>query len=224
MRQSAWFILILVSAASNSSTAQHGCTKAGERPGFYSKLGIILCSQDADTKQRHLEIPSPDGSVILLVDGNDARFIERGAQVGPSWTVGPNEEEIIWSPDSRAVITTLSLGGLGPVTAGIGYVHQETSPSAPDITRAIQKDFASRHPNDPCTSNVNVGGLTWEEGSRKAVFLAEVPSSSSCGRMMGYFEAYVVSIPEGTIVAQYVQKETLKRWRKVLVPEMLDDK
>jgi len=42
--------------------------------------------------------------------------------------------------------------------------------------------------------------------------------------MIGYFEAYIVSIPEGNILARYSQRETVRRWRKTLISEMLEDK
>jgi hypothetical protein len=197
------------------------CPKTGERPGFYSKLGIILCFQDVDNEIRHLEIPSPDGSDLLVVDGYDGKFTKNGKQVGHSFKVA-RDEEVIWSPDSTALIFTTSYGGLGPVVAGVGYVHKH-GPEVPDVTKPIQKDFAARHRCGPCCDDVNVGGLAWEEGSKRAIFIAEVPSSSSCGDMLGYFEAYVVSIPQGQILARYPKKDAVKRWRKVLARGMLDD-
>jgi hypothetical protein len=114
-----------------------------------------------------------------------------------------------------------SLGGEGPGTAGVIYVRQE-APGVPDITDLIIKDFASRHPDSICSDAANVGGLSWVDGSDRAVFIAQEPSSSSCGSLIGYWESYVVSIPQGKILARYSKKETVRRWRKILVPEMLE--
>jgi hypothetical protein len=223
MRGLACLVMGLVSLSAASSAKEHSCPTTGEKPGMYSRLGTILCFQDVDAERRHLEIPSPDGAVLLLVDGTTETVVKGGRQLGPSFDIGTEETDVIWSPDSRAVITTLSLGGLGPVSAGVSYIPDGLRPEVPSITKLIQKDFALRHPDRPCNENVNVAGLTWE-GSHKAVFAAEVPSSSSCGKMIGYFEGYVVSIPEGKILARFSHKQTVKRWRSILAPQMLDDR
>jgi hypothetical protein len=223
MRGLACFVMGLVSLTAASSAQEHPCPLAGEKPGMYSRLGTILCFQDVDAERRHLEIPSPDGSILLLVDGTTGKIIKDGRQLGPSFDIGIEETDVIWSPDSRALITTLSLGGLGPVSAGVSYIDDDLRPEVPSITKLIQKDFVLRHPDEPCNKSVNVGGLTWE-GSDKVVFIAEIPSSSSCGKMLGYFETYVVSIPGGKILARYSHKQTVKRWRSILAPRMLDDR
>ena len=180
-----------------------------------------MCFQDIDKEIRHLEVPSPDGSTMLVVDGYEGKFNKRGQSAGKSFTLG-RDEEVIWSPDSQAIIVSLSLGGTGPVAAGVVYVSPRGF-EAPDVTKAIRKDFASRHPNVPCNESVNVAGLSWEGSSLRAVFLAEVPSSSACGDLMGRFEAYVVSLPDGKILTRYTQNDTVKRWRKVLSPQMLSE-
>jgi len=220
MTKSSLFIGLLLIGAASTIGRPSTCRKDGQRPGYYSRRGIILCFQDIDSQKRHLEIPSPDGSIILTVDGNEGTFKLNGKQIGQSFSV-PVDAEIIWSPDSQFIINTMSLGGLGPVTAGISYVVPGR-PEIPDVTIPIQKDFAAHHSGSPCTKKVNVGGLTWEKDSRTAVLLAEVPASSACGSLMGYFEAYEVSVPEGKILARHDNRETIKRWRKVLTPQMLE--
>jgi hypothetical protein len=223
MRGLVCLVMGLVSLSATPSAQERPCPITGEKPGMYSRLGTILCFQDVDAKRRHLEIPSPDGSILLLVDGTTEKVIKDGRQLGPSFDIGIEETDVIWSPNSRAMITTLSLGGLGPVSAGISYISDGLHPEVPSINKLIQKDFALRHSDGPCSKNVNVAGLSWED-SDKVVFIVEVPSSSSCGKMMGYFEAYVVSIPGGKIVARYSHKQTVKRWRSILAPPMLDDR
>jgi hypothetical protein len=199
---------------------QQGCPKVGQRHGAYSNLSVTLCFQDADKGARHLEIASPNGAIQLVVDGNEGKFTQNGESIGGPFLIA-NDSEIIWSPDSRAILLTFRLGGLGPVKTGVLYVHPEASPNASDITKLIQKEFFSRHPDGFCSKDVNVGALSWDNSSQKAVLIAEVPSSSSCGDMLGYFEAYEVAIPEGRVLARYSQKDTVKRWRKILAPDIL---
>ncbi len=223
MQGLAWLLTLMTCLLGRFVGTQQSCPRTGERPGYASKLGVILCYQDFDGGHRHLEIPSPDGAVLLVVDGDSGKFMESTKQLGQPFTVG-RDEEIIWSPDSKALIFTLNLGGLGPTIASVGYVDSKVDLQLPDFTATIKADFAARHVGAECSKDVNVGGLAWEEGSKRAVFVAEVPSSSSCGKMLGHFEAYVISIPEGKILARLSQKETKKRWRKILIPELLDDK
>ena len=181
----------------------------------YSNVAVDLCFQDGKTGERHLRIVSPGGAIVLVVDGDHGQLYAHGKSLGAKFTIMP-DEQWIWSPDSRAVITTISLGAEGPVSSGISFVSD--TPKVPDIMDEIRKDFATRHPNDRCRNDINVGGLTWLEGSGRAVLVAEVPSSGLCMENGGYFDAYVVSVPEGRIVAWYPMKEVVKRWHSILGP------
>ena len=222
IRKFEWMLAILAALSPTAAAQQTSCPEIGNKPGLTSKLAVYLCFQDEDSKIRHLEIPSPDGSVLLVVDGNEAKFTENGRVIsGPFLVV--DDADIIWSPDSRAIILDFSLGGQGPGRAGVIYVRQEVA-DVPDITELIVNDFVSRHPGNLCSDAANITGLSWVNGSNSAVFIAQEPSSSSCGSLIGYFEAYIVSIPEGNILARYSQRETVRRWRKTLISEMLEDK
>jgi hypothetical protein len=44
-----------------------------------------------------------------------------------------------------------------------------------------------------------------------------------CENADGYFEAYVVSIPEGRILQRYSMSETVKLYRKILGPRLVGD-
>jgi hypothetical protein len=197
---------------------EQDCTLAGQKPGYYSRLGVVLCFQDSERGMRHLEVPSPDGTVTLRVDGSQGSFFEKGRQTGPAFTVAA-DEEVVWSSDSKALLTTVSLGGLGPAKTGVLYVHADSA-SLPDLTKLVQDDFAARHKGKPCNQNVNVGALTWEEKTTRAVLVAEVPSSSACGAMMGHFEAYELSLPDGKILARYTMEKTIQKWRTLLPPTL----
>jgi len=122
------------------------CPKNGQA-GQYSKYSIQLCFQNPDTGRRLLDILSPNRSVRFSVNGTEGQFYVRGQAVGGHFTV-PVDEEIIWSPDSRAVITTISFGASGPTSAGVGYVDQKARPDIPAVTPMIQRSFAARHPKE----------------------------------------------------------------------------
>lgn len=199
------------------------CPISSHRPGSYSKLSIDLCFQDVDAERRHLEIPSPDGSTILVVESQDAWIVKKDRRIPAAFLVGRSQEEIIWSPDSKALIATLILGASGPAAADFVFVDKSPFPTRPPLTQVIRKDFASGHSGDACWESANVGGLGWLEGGREALFVAEVPPSSGYEDRGGYFDGYVVSVPDGRIVKRYPMRAVIKKWRNLLGPGLKDD-
>jgi hypothetical protein len=220
-----WIVpLILLSNVFLGTSYQRlvGCPQSGQRLGEFSQDSVDLCFQDEDNERRNLEMSSPDHSVLLKIDGQEGRFYSGGHEIGPAFKVA-RDVEIIWSPDSRAVIFTLSLGAAGPVAADFGVVHGPSSAADIALTERIRRDFASHHLKDKCHEEVNVAGLTWLDGSARAVLIAEVPPSPQCTESGGYFEAYIVSFPNGQILERCSMKETIRRWRKVFGPRLKGD-
>lgn len=209
-----WLLLALGSLFSASQGHHDSCPQEGV-PGYFSRLSVDLCFQDFENERRQLEIPSPDHSLRLVVNGQDAQVYAKNEKVGPSFAI-TRDEEIIWSPDSRALLFTISFGAAGSVLANFGAVQRAPNDKETDVTQTIRADFASRHSKDRCHAEANVGGLTWLDGSRMAVFVAEVPPSPQCEKDGGYFEGYVVSFPDGEILERHSMKETIRRWRGVL--------
>jgi hypothetical protein len=209
-----WLLLALGGLFTGPPRVYADCPEIGDKPGSFSKLSVDLCFQNEESELRHLEIPSPDGSLLLVVDGQQARLFSKGHVVGLPFSVA-HDEEIIWSSDSRALLFTLSFGAAGPVSTGFSAVQEATSTGSPDLTATIRRDFVSHHSDDACHRSVNVAGLTWLDGSAKAVLIAEVPPSPQCEEAGGYLEAYVVSFPDGRIVERYSMSETIRRWRRV---------
>jgi hypothetical protein len=218
----ALLLLVLVSPFPSFSPDGAGCPVSGQKPGYYSELSVSLCFQDFDAGRRHLVIPSPDGSIELIVDGQDGSFHTREHTVIRTFAT-TRDEEIVWSPDSQALIFTQNWGAAGPAFAGIGFVHEDRHPEMLNISQAIRRDFAARHPDKNCHGDANVGGLTWLDGSGKAVLVAEIPPTPGCRPDGGYFDTYVVTVPEGSMVARYLMHESVKRWKRILGPTLRDD-
>lgn len=198
------------------------CPQSGIRgaDGSYSKLSVRLCWQDEAKNQRHLKLSSPNGSILLEVNTGQGQLYQNRSTDGKPFAIAP-DVEWLWSPDSRAVIITTFVVNPTPVIAAVSFIDQ--TPKIPDVMERIQKDFAARHPKLPCARDANVGGLTWLRDSTEAVLVAEVPASPRCEKADGYFEAYVISIPEGKIVKHYSMRETVARFRNALGPGLLDD-
>jgi hypothetical protein len=222
-------LLVILLISGCVSKVAHGqqltCPETGAKPGDednYSQLSVRLCWQDFANGKRHLRIWSPDHSVLLSVDGKNGELYKNGRALGKRFEIG--DEEWLWSPDSRAIILTTHLGNAGEEIASVDFIPKSAGIAVPeDMMKTIQKHFATRHPQLKCVGDTNVGGLTWLDGSKKAVLIAEIPPSPHCERADGYFEAYVLSIPAGRILQQYSMAETVKRFGSILGPRLLGD-
>lgn len=209
-------LLILPSLA----FARPACPKGG-RPGEYSNEALLLCFQDIDTGQRILKIPSPDMDVNLFVHGDKATVQVAGRTVGNF--PASIDQEVLWSPDSRALIVTSTFGASGPAAAYVYAVPGRGLPEVPDPTTEIRKAFADRHRRVECSDSVNVAGLGWADGSREALLIAQIPTTPHCGDSWGYFDVYALSVPEAKIIHLYPMAQALKRFRRLLGPRLRRD-
>ena len=214
-----WFLVGLIGFF-HPLTAVAGCPKSGQ-PGVYSKQSIRLCFQNFDNGQRFLEILSPDQSVTLVIKGDEAELSIAGHSVGSF--PASRDQEVLWSPDSRALIVTSSFGASGPTAAYVKPVPGKGLPEMPDPTAAIRRNFAYQHHGVECSELVNVGGLGWIDGSRNALFVAQIPSTPECGNDWGYFDVYVISNPKGKIVRVYRMAVALMHFKSFLGPSLRRD-
>ncbi len=207
-------VFMFISASTAGAATLTDCPTSG-RPGFrLSKISTNLCFQDLKNKHRHLYIPSPDGSVVLIVDGYEGKFVKNGKTLGHPFRVSEGED-IIWSPDSTAIMVTKNLDE-DLFSTHLAYTDPKR-PEPPDITTLVQKDFALRHPCVTSSENVATLGLIWQKGSRQIVLVALLPESCS-GDTTDGFEAYVIAIPEGTILGRYSKSAAQKKWHKAMLP------
>jgi len=153
--------------------------------------------------------------VVLIVDGYEGKFVKNGKTLGQPFRVA-EDEDIIWSPDSTAIMVTMNLD-VDLFSTNLAYTDPKR-PQPPDITTLVQKDSALRHPCVTSSQSVAVLGLSWQKGSRQAVLVALLPESCSGGDTTDGFEAYVIAIPEGTILGRYSQSVAQKKWHKVMLP------
>ncbi|MHB8526026.1 MAG: hypothetical protein ACYDD2_07715 [Candidatus Acidiferrales bacterium] len=144
----------------------------------------------------------PNWEAFLKVGGK--RFQLFGGHVDP---------EVMWSPDSKAFAETYSdAGAVGGFHVLIYYVEQNglriIEPTAFVIREFLSHPRACFEPEDP-----NVGAIEWISGSSEILVAAETLPHSNCDGM-GTFRAYVIRLPDGTIVRTYGQIEAKKRfWR-----------
>ncbi len=206
------FIAVVLTAG---ATNPPNCPTSGH-PGFrLSKISTNLCFQDLHNKYRHLFIPAPDRSVALAVDGYKGEFVKNGKILGQPFDVA-EDEEIVWSPDSKAIMATFGLG-TDLFSTDLAYVDPKRT-KIPDITASIQKDSALHHPCVTSSQSVPVLGLTWQKDSRQAVLVAVLPGSCAGADATDNFDAYVIAIPGGAILGRYPQIVAQKKWHKVMLP------
>ena len=122
------------------------------------------------------EIPaslhSAQTALSLSVDGFKGEFVKNGKILGQPFDVA-EDEEIIWSPDSKAIMATFGLGN-DLFSTDLAYVIR--SGRIPDITASIQKDSTLHHPCVTSSQSVLVWALPAFE-SRQSV-LVEVALGS----------------------------------------------
>jgi hypothetical protein len=140
--------------------------------------------------------------------------------------VGSVEDEIVWSPDSKAFFINGNDNGYGDNHLA---VHRLDDPHlAPGyITREVEQDMVRSFP--PCqakdhmdicselaanpNSYIGVVGLDWIGSSSKIVVMAEVPCSSSMGGIMCQVLGYQLEVPSGKILRRMEPGEFTKRWQ-----------
>ena len=77
-------LVFMVNGLATAATNLPDCPTSG-RPGFtISKVSTHLCFQDLDSKHRNLYVPSPDGSVVLTVDGYEGKKVQKWEDLGPA--------------------------------------------------------------------------------------------------------------------------------------------
>jgi hypothetical protein len=135
------------------------------------------------------------------------------------------EDEVLWSPDSKAFLINGSDGAEGPEYI---FVYQLGEPDGRplDVT-AAQKDMLTSFPPrkakaaDPqdCASlaenpeYINVNAVAWTRGSSAIVVMAEIPCSSRFGGIMCQVLGYELEVSTGKILRRMEPKEFAARWQ-----------
>jgi hypothetical protein len=210
--------VLLVAASLSPLIAEESCPPIGWSRGYFSGLAAQPCRENLDHKP--VTILSPDQKRLLLVKKEEV--FEKAVDGGSpeklfAYTPG---EEFLWSPDSSVVLVSFCFGAAGLCGVGSSVDAEGT----PTIAEIVRKDFASRHADQECYTNVNVGALTWLDNTDKIVVVAEVPPSPPCvGHNEGYFDSMVVSLSERKVLTRSNMQETIHRWHSILGTGLLSD-
>ena len=172
----------------NSSLLAQRCPKAGEKPGYFSKMAVVVC-EAGPTSNMHFQMRSPDGEKLLVAEwgkesGNSLSIWRMLAYECSLCDLETADEVLVLAIKELAITTCF--GANGPCRADTTLDDERISPF-----KIVQKTFAAGHEGDECYMWANVGALAWEDGSGKIVLIAQVPTANCDGHNGGYFEACV---------------------------------
>jgi len=156
--------------------------------------------------ERKIEIPSPDGREKVLIQGVSLSVAMGGNRLRGTEDVGVSAlAELLWSSDSIAFAITESFGGeVGDWHVTV-YMIEKGVVQRLAVSNEVVKSFKSYYrctePEEP-----NIGAITWLNGSRDLLLVAQVPPHSSCPEM-GKVRGYLVEVPTGQITKEFDEKE-----------------
>jgi hypothetical protein len=225
-------------------------TSVGANEPIWAKSGIrIEATCDGLQPVVSPSVKSPDGTVEVAVvcltlnrdDVDIALNVKRGRRV---WQIALpmvardqwRPQELLWSPDGQQFI----VNGSQNAYAGAAFVVVnllDAGPQAKEITLPEQIDMVRRFP--PCKAtphydeicrrlernpNFNMSAISWTGDSHVVVVMAEVPSNSEYGGIMGQVEGYEIDSTSGQILKQLSAAQLKARWQsemafKMTIPE-----
>lgn len=209
-----FFGLFLAPRPARSQTVEcpPGCS-----PGRWSSEAIDLsvARVKAPEEARDIRIASPDRSKSIRVV-NERWWVESSghkifAQSSAATIFYPTE--VAWSPDSSAFYITDSVGYTTGYHIAVYRIAGTRLREIKDIHRKVQRDFAKRH---GCELGhlPNVAGLHWEDAGHLLV-VGDEPNVGVCDEM-NYFGGYMISLPDGKILARYSPQMLENQWKRAL--------
>ena len=214
-------------------------TSAGADAAIWAKSGIrIEATCDGSQPAVSPPVKSPDKTVEVAVhcktlnkDNADiALTVRRGGRV---WEIalpmvvrgGWRPQELLWSSDGRQFIVNGSENAYAGDAFVVVNLHDQ-NPKAREITAGAQRDMVLRFP--PCKAanreedicrrverhpDFNMSAITWARDSHAVVVMAEVPSSSSYGGIMGQVEGYEIDSASGRILKRLSATQLKAFWQ-----------
>ena len=178
-------------------------------------------------------VKSSDKSVQVALHCNGANIFLTVTRAGRVVQIGLpmiardlwRPQELLWSPDGQQFIVNGSENAYAGYAFVVVNLHDQ-NPTAREITEAAQSDMVRRFP--PCKAanhedeicrrlerepDFNMSVITWTHDSRALIVMAEVPSSSSYGGIMGQVEGYEIDAASGRILKRLSATQLKARWQ-----------
>ena len=154
---------------------------------------------------------APDGQTVAYVGQHELQVRRGGRYLIPPGSFGVETlAELLWAPDSSALLLTQSEGGHVGNWQVVLLQLDEGAVTRFDVAAAavgaFKKHYSCVGPEEP-----NVGAVAWVKGSEQVLLALEVPPHSSCPQM-GMLRGYLVQVPSGQIVEELAEPELRRRW------------
>jgi hypothetical protein len=206
----------------------------------WSRKGVdfrAYCGDPPFKECKPLTVPSPDGKSAVKViysvsadnpdiDSAELRVVSRGKVLGEVRVVAISENEIVWSPDSKAFFINGNNNGYGWNTFAVHRLNDpELGPGniSADAEEDVARSFPpcqAKAPPDDCAGLaddpedwVGIVAIDWVGDSSRLVVMAEVTGSSSMGGIMCQVLGYEIEVPSGRILRRMQPKEFARRWQ-----------
>lgn len=229
--------LTLALALLTSPLVSPAASSAARKP-IWSKKGITFFSScDRPFKEcTPLRIPSPDGksSIVVTYEASpnfpDIRtaslaVLTNGAVIGHAQPVASVENEVIWSPDSKAFSISGNNNANGSDDFAVFFLDDPAS-GARNIKQEVEKDMLRSFP--PCKADPPISDCTrvsedpnfagvvaidWIGDSSGIAVMAELSCSSSMGGIMCQVMGYELNARDGEILRRMEAKEFARSWQ-----------
>lgn len=229
LRTAGLTILVLFSVATSKAD-----------PPIWAKKGVsfmVRCFSDSFEDCKPLRIPSPDGknsvdvSYATLAGHPDIevaslRVTTLGTKIADVQPVADVQEELVWSPDSKAFYINGNNNGYDDYhVAFFRLKGLDLGPA--HVTATVEQDMVrtfppceAKDPIDNCADLaakpddfICIAAIDWIGDSSRMVVMAEVPCSSSVGGIMCQVLGYEIEVPSGKILRRMQPKEFARVWQ-----------
>ncbi|HET6930271.1 MAG TPA: hypothetical protein VFI45_08105 [Candidatus Acidoferrum sp.] len=200
----------------------------------------VACYSDSRPARQKIckpfKIISPDGNSYVQVEykrnpkNEDSlvalSVVSAGKVLGAVGTPGFVEDEVLWSPDSKAfaisgssnantdyhlLVYLLNSSGLTRVNPARSALRDmvRSFPPCRALNATDECHDVVKHPSDW----IGVAAIDWVNGSSSIVVMAEMNESSIVGGILGQVLGYEIEIPTGKILRRMEAKEFAQRWQ-----------
>jgi hypothetical protein len=235
-----------VKCLSLATTLMLVTASAGSDAAIWARSGIpIEGTCDGSMPAVSPPVKSPDKTTEVALEcktlnRDDAEIALTVRHAGRVWEIALpmtvrdrwRPQELLWSPDGQLFM----VNGSENAYAGNAFVVidlRDPNPTAKEITESAQRDMVKRFP--PCKAanreeslcqrmerdpHFNMSAITWTRDSHSVVVMAEVPSNSAYGGIMGQVEGYEIDSASGRILKRLSATELKARWQSEMAFRM----
>jgi hypothetical protein len=210
-------------------------------PVFAKAAVAIDNTRGCDATRAPETVIAPDGSAIVEFrcradkrpKGDDNAYPHIRMKGPSGWQVMPPQDgvdEVMWAPDSRAVVINGNENGYTNYLVLYRLVGKRWRQI--DVTHAAQRDMVRQFP--PCKAfnrdpvechdferdpEFNMAAIAWTRNGGALIVMAEVPCTSTYGGIMCAVAGFEIGL-DGTILDRMSVKELKARWQHAMAWQM----